>query len=109
MRPWNDSANALLGVPASGPPPLWPYTWGRAFRALGFPWDLLYRLAVTRTVVLGREHLAHLPSRVILAGTHHSFADMPLVRRALAQTAARRLSRRLARLAVARPARTLSR
>ena len=80
---------------ASGPPPLWPYTWGRAFRALSFPWDLLYRLAVTRTVVLGREHLAHLPSRVILAGTHHSFADMPLVRRALAQTAARRLSRRL--------------
>jgi 1-acyl-sn-glycerol-3-phosphate acyltransferase/acyl carrier protein len=63
--------------------PMWPYTWGRAFRFLGFPVDLLYRFGVTRTVVLGREHLADLPPRVIFASTHHSFPDMPLIRYAL--------------------------
>jgi long-chain acyl-CoA synthetase len=75
--------------------PLWPYTWGRAFRWLGLPFDLLYRAAVTRTIVLGREHLTQLPPRVILAGTHHSFADVPLVRHGLARSAARRLAGRL--------------
>ena len=75
--------------------PLWPYTWGRAFRFLSFPVDLLYRWAVTRTVVLGREHLVGLPPRVILAGTHHSFADFPLIWHGLAKTPARRLVRRL--------------
>src|SRR5262249_44670389 len=74
---------------AARPPPLWPYTWGRAFRVLAFPFDVLYRGTVTRTAILGREHLADLPPRVIFAGTHHSFADMPLVRHALAHTAAR--------------------
>ena len=71
--------------------PRWPYTWGRVFRGLSLPFDLLYRLAVTRTIVLGGEHLAHLPPRVVLAGTHHSFADVPLVRNGLVQTPARRL------------------
>jgi long-chain acyl-CoA synthetase len=80
---------------AIGPVPLWPYTWGRALRILAFPWDLLYRLTVTRTIVLGGEHLSHLPTRIVLAGTHHSFADMPLVRRGLAHTPARRLAGRL--------------
>ncbi|MBA2446875.1 MAG: AMP-binding protein, partial [Chloroflexi bacterium] len=75
--------------------PLWPYTWGRAFRFLSFPFDLLYRWAATRTVVLGGEHLERLPSRLILAGTHHSFADFPLIWHGLAQTPARRLVRRL--------------
>jgi 1-acyl-sn-glycerol-3-phosphate acyltransferase len=65
--------------------PLWPYTWGRVFRFLGFTVDLLYRFGVTRTVVLGREHLGDLPPHVILASTHHSFPDMPLVRCALAR------------------------
>jgi len=71
--------------------PFWPYTWGRAFRCLGFPVDLLYRYAVTRTVVLGSGHLQALPPRVIVAGTHHGFADVPLVRYGLAHSAARRL------------------
>jgi 1-acyl-sn-glycerol-3-phosphate acyltransferase len=75
--------------------PLWPYTWGRAFRFLGAPFDLLYRLSVTNTIVLGREHLVDLPPRVILAGTHHSFADVPLVRHGLLKTPARRLAGRL--------------
>jgi 1-acyl-sn-glycerol-3-phosphate acyltransferase len=75
--------------------PMWPYTWGRRFRFLSLPVDLLYRLSVTRTIVLGREHLAHLPPRVIFAGTHHGFADMPLVRHALWHSPARRFVRRL--------------
>jgi long-chain acyl-CoA synthetase len=78
-----------------GEQPLWPYTWGRLFRGLSLPIDLLYRYAVTRTIVRGGEHLRRLPPRVIFAGTHHSFADMPLVRRALAQAGGRRLVRRL--------------
>ncbi|MGN6673931.1 MAG: hypothetical protein ACTHMA_11555, partial [Thermomicrobiales bacterium] len=72
--------------------PVWPYTWGRAFRFLSLPLDLLYRAAVTRTIVLGGEQLADLPERVIFAGTHHSFADVPLLRRGLARTPARRLA-----------------
>ena len=73
----------------------WPYTWGRHFRWLSLPIDLLYRFYVTRTTVLGAEHLADLPARVILAGIHHSFADMPLVYHALKRTPARGLARRL--------------
>src|SRR5215217_4996561 len=75
--------------------PLWPYTRGRAFRYLSLPFDLLYRIAVSRTIVLGREHLAGLPERAIFAGTHHSFADVPLIRRALKKVGHGRLSRRL--------------
>jgi 1-acyl-sn-glycerol-3-phosphate acyltransferase len=76
--------------------PLWPYTWGRAFRPLAAPIDLLYRWRVPRTIVLGREQLAGLPDRVILAGNHHSFADTALVRAALGASPARRLVGRLA-------------
>ena len=65
------------------------------FRFLSLPIDLLYRFSVTNTIVLGGEHLRRLPPRVIFAGTHHSFADMPLVRYALSKTAARRPARRL--------------
>lgn len=84
------------GPPAvSADRPLWPYTWGRAFRFLSFPLDLLYRYAATRTIVLGKEHLENLPPRVIFAGTHHSFPDMPLVSYALSQSPARRYARRL--------------
>jgi len=75
--------------------PLWPYSWGRVFRVLGLPFDGLYRLMVTKTLVLGAASLAKLPREVIFAGTHHSFADMPLIRAGLAQTKARRLSSRL--------------
>jgi long-chain acyl-CoA synthetase len=79
----------------AGAVPLWPYTWGRAFRFISAPFDLLYRLAITRTVVLGGEHLAGLPPRVIVAGTHHSFADVALVRYGLGKAPARRLASRL--------------
>jgi long-chain acyl-CoA synthetase len=75
--------------------PDWPFTWGRVFRLLSLPFDLLYRVAVTRTVVLGREHLRDLPAVVVVAGTHHSFADVPLVRFGLRKTPARRLANRL--------------
>ena len=86
----------LAELGSSARRPLWPYTWGRAFRFLSFPIvGLLYRLSVTRTTVLGGEHLANLPPRVIVAGTHHSFPDMSLVRRGLAKTPARSLAGRL--------------
>jgi len=75
--------------------PLWPYTWGRVFRALGLPFDLLYRCSVTKTTVLGGENLQRLPARVIFAGTHHGFADLPLIRFGLGRTPARSLGSRL--------------
>ncbi|HEY8745509.1 MAG TPA: non-ribosomal peptide synthetase, partial [Chloroflexota bacterium] len=85
------------GAPAAGKDvPLWPYTWGRAFRRLSLPIDLLYQASVTRTIVLGAESLSELPPRLIVAGTHHGFADLPLVRQGLARTPARQLVRRLA-------------
>jgi 1-acyl-sn-glycerol-3-phosphate acyltransferase len=73
----------------------WPYTWGRAIRWISVPFDLLYHVAVNRTIVLGGEHLAGLSPRVIFAGTHHSFADVPLIRRGLALAGQGRLARRL--------------
>jgi 1-acyl-sn-glycerol-3-phosphate acyltransferase/acyl carrier protein len=62
----------------------WPYTWGRIFRVLGFPVDILYQMYVTDTIVLGGEHLKALSKCVIFAGTHRSYADLPLVKQALA-------------------------
>jgi long-chain acyl-CoA synthetase len=85
-------------------PPLWPYTWGRPFRALAAPFDLLLRYAGSPIVVLGTTHLEHLPDRVILAGTHRSFPDMPLVRYALVQSGQARLLRRLIVANMAGPA-----
>ncbi|HEX3244524.1 MAG TPA: AMP-binding protein [Chloroflexota bacterium] len=79
----------------SSEPPLWPYGWGRVFRALGFPFELIYRFGVTRTIVLGAEHLHDLGPRVIVAGTHHSFADIHLVKHGLAGTAAAPIGRKL--------------
>jgi long-chain acyl-CoA synthetase len=76
-------------------PPLWPYGWGRVFRHLGVPFDLIYRYGVTRTTVLGAEHLGQLGPRVIVAGTHHSFADIHLVKHGLAATSASALGRKL--------------
>lgn len=75
--------------------PFWPYTWGRIFRGLSLPFDLLYRVSVPETIVLGAGHLAHLPRRTIFAGTHHSFADLPLIRAGLAKTPAKHLVSRL--------------
>jgi long-chain acyl-CoA synthetase len=75
--------------------PLWPYFWGRVFRPLRLPFELVYRLAVTRMCVLGGERLASLPPRVIVAGTHHGFVDLLLVRHGLARTAARGVAGRL--------------
>ena len=73
--------------------PLWPYTRGRAFRCLGVLVDAIYAAGVTHTFVLGGEHLLDLPSPVIFAGTHHGFADMPLVHHALVTPASRRQRR----------------
>jgi long-chain acyl-CoA synthetase len=75
--------------------PLWPYRWGRVFRALALPFDALYRFSATRTVVLGSKNLRRLPPRVIFAGTHHSFADLPLIRFGLVHTPARGLATRV--------------
>lgn len=72
-------------------PPTWLYTWGRPLRALGAPFDCLLRYAGTPIVVIGGEYLDTLPNRVVLAGTHRSFADMSLVRYALAHSSSRRL------------------
>jgi long-chain acyl-CoA synthetase len=88
-------------------PPLWPYGWGRVFRKFGFLFDLIYRYGVTRTIVLGGEQLSQIGPRVIVAGTHHSFADMHLVKRGLTVTPAGKLGRKLviaANLANAGPA-----
>ncbi len=76
-------------------PPLWPYTWGRSLRFLGAPFDMAYRFAATRTEVLGAEHLANLPARVIFAGTHRGYVDYHLVRQGLRRTLARGLAGRL--------------
>jgi long-chain acyl-CoA synthetase len=97
--PRSDSAVAALAASADSEVgeqvPEWPYTWGRALRFLSLPFDLLYRIAVTRTVVLGSERLCGLSPVVVVAGTHHSFADVPLVRYGLARTPARRFAGRL--------------
>jgi long-chain acyl-CoA synthetase len=81
----------------SAEPPLWPYTWGRAFRMLALPFDLLYRAVITRTIVLGAENLAALPAgrAVIFAGTHHGFPDMSLVRWGIQHSPARGFASRI--------------
>ncbi len=98
----------LLQVPAAEPAagsqplvqmPLWPYTWGRSLRFLSAPLDLLYRLSITRTTIVGVEHLRGLPAGVIVAGTHHSFPDLPLVRYALARSGAIKTDRMVTAIA----------
>jgi hypothetical protein len=74
---------------------MWPYTWGRALRTLAFPIDIHYSRGVTETVVRGQEHLVCLRTPLIVAGTHHGFPDMTLVRHGLEQSPARDLARRL--------------
>lgn len=96
VRTFFEDLKSSAGATARGViMPLWPYTWGRGFRWLSFPFDLLYRRTVTETIVLGAEHLRNPPRRVLFAGTHHSFADVPLVRFGLARTPAAQLRRRL--------------
>ena len=89
------AARATGAAEASVDQPLWPYTWGRNFRFLGGWTETLMRAAATRVIVRGGEHLADLPARVIFAGTHHGFADMPLIRHSLRRTPARLLADRL--------------
>jgi long-chain acyl-CoA synthetase len=84
-------------------PRTWLYTWGRPFRVLGKPFDLLLRYAGTPILVLGEKHLDALPDRVIVAGTHRSFADMSLVRYALARSSSRRLLAKLITANAAEP------
>jgi long-chain acyl-CoA synthetase len=84
------------------PLPPWFYRYGWLVRPLlTIPFDLLYRLGIPRTVVLGGHYLKNLPSVAVFAGNHRSFADMPLVRVGLARTPARRFSRRLVIAAMA--------
>jgi 1-acyl-sn-glycerol-3-phosphate acyltransferase/acyl carrier protein len=85
-----------VGPAPGGTPALWPYTWGRVFRFLAWPVDLLYRAAVTKSTVLGAERLDAVPRgrAVIVAGTHHSFPDLALVRWGLEHSPLRGLSRR---------------
>jgi long-chain acyl-CoA synthetase len=84
------------------PVPRWFYAHGSLARpVLTLPFDLLYRAAIPRTIVLGAEHLAGLRRGVVFAGNHRSFADMPLIRVGLARTPARRFSRRLVVAALA--------
>ena len=78
----NASGSEHVGVEA----PEWPYTWGRAFRPLALPFELIFRYAVGDMVILSGERLANLPPHVVVAGTHHGFADMLLVRNALRRT-----------------------
>jgi long-chain acyl-CoA synthetase len=90
------AADGVAAQIAAATPPVWVYSaWGRALRGLALPFDLLYQLVITRTVVLGAEHLVDLPERVVIAGTHHSFADIALVRVGLRRTPTRRLATRL--------------
>ncbi|HET6317791.1 MAG TPA: lysophospholipid acyltransferase family protein [Chloroflexota bacterium] len=84
------------------PVPRWFYLHGSGVRPiLTAPFDLLYRVAIPRTIVLGAEHLRGLSKPFVLAGNHRSFVDMPLVRVGLARTPARRFSRRLVIAALA--------
>ncbi|MGI9148321.1 MAG: AMP-binding protein [Chloroflexota bacterium] len=84
------------------PIPRWLYAYGWLVRpALAAPFDLLYRIAIPRTIVLGGDHLRNLPSGTVFAGNHRSFADMPLVQVGLSKTPARRFARRLVIAAMA--------
>jgi 1-acyl-sn-glycerol-3-phosphate acyltransferase len=89
------SSAVTAGALRNGATPLWPYGWGRAFRTLGLPFHLIYKFGVTKTHVLGGEHLKTIGPRVIIAGTHHSFADIHLVQHGLAATPARGLAKKL--------------
>ncbi len=85
-----------LGAATRLPVPRWFYRHGWALRPiLTAPFDLLYRVGVPRTIVLGADSLRDLPRTVVFAGNHRSFADMPLVRVGLSRTAARHFARRL--------------
>jgi 1-acyl-sn-glycerol-3-phosphate acyltransferase/acyl carrier protein len=97
-----ERTTADLQTAQSLPIPRWFYTTGWRLRpALAAPFDLLYRLAIPRTLVLGGEYLRNLPSGTVFAGNHRSFADMPLVRVGLQKTPARRFARRLVIAAMA--------
>ncbi|HEX5414108.1 MAG TPA: AMP-binding protein [Chloroflexota bacterium] len=83
------------GDSSSGGTPGWPYTWGRVFRALGFPLDLLLHFATTPVVIRGGDYLRELPPAVILAGTHRSYPDLFLLRAALGKAGRTDLRNRL--------------
>ena len=100
--PAADGGSGELGGPEKLPLPPWFYRHGWIVRpVLTAPFDLLYRVGIPRTFVLGGQHLRGLPAAVVFAGNHRSFADMPLVRVGLARTPARRFARRLVIAAMA--------
>jgi long-chain acyl-CoA synthetase len=81
---------------AALPVPPWFYRYGWPLKPLlTAPFDLMYGVGIPRTIVLGADQLRNLPSTVVFAGNHRSFADMPLVRVGLSRTPARRFARRL--------------
>jgi len=97
-----DRTAADLDTTQPLPVPRWVYGYGWLVRpALAAPFDLLYRVAIPRTIVMGGENLRNLPTGTVFAGNHRSFADMPLVRVGLQQTPARRFARRLVTAAMA--------
>ena len=84
------------------PVPPWFYAHGWFARPiLTAPFDVLYRLRIPRTIVLGSEHLHNLPTGTVFAGNHRSFADMPLVCVGLGRSPARHFARRLVIAAMA--------
>jgi 1-acyl-sn-glycerol-3-phosphate acyltransferase/acyl carrier protein len=100
--PAADSGSGGLDSAQDLPLPPWFYRHGWIVRPLlALPFDLLYRVGIPKTIVLGGENLRGLPTDVVFAGNHRSFADMPLVREGLARTPARRFSRRLVIAAMA--------
>lgn len=94
------SADLDTALPLPIPPWLYAHGWW-ARPILTAPFDLLYRLRIPRTIVLGTEHLHNLPTGTVFAGNHRSFADMPLVCVALGRSPARHFSRRLVIAAMA--------
>jgi long-chain acyl-CoA synthetase len=98
----DEQTAARLEVAQPLPIPRWMYAHGWFVRPLlAAPFDLLYRLMIPNTIVLGGEHLRGLRPGFVLAGNHRSFADMPLIRAALSKTPANRFARRLVVAAMA--------
>jgi long-chain acyl-CoA synthetase len=78
------------------PVPAWFYAYGAPIKPLlTAPFDLLYRVGIPRTIVLGAENLRGLGSGAVFAGNHRSFADLPLIRVGIGRSPARHFSRRL--------------
>jgi 1-acyl-sn-glycerol-3-phosphate acyltransferase len=84
------------------PVPAWFYRYGFLVKPLlTAPFDLLYRVGIPRTIVLGADNLRGLSAGAVFAGNHRSFADLPLIRIGIGRSPARRFARRLVVAALA--------